>query len=201
MSNNQVSALLQRARAGDVAAFEELVQPHMPRMYNYIARMTGDPAEAEDLTQDAVLRAHKAIGSFRGGATFQTWLYRIATNICVDALRRKRRHEGRTSSLDVPLRADEGEIAREVADRKADPQELAQLAELRGEVTRAIAQLSPKLRSVVVLFDLQGLTYEEIAQALNLPLGTVKSRLFNARSRLRELLRPYVEEPAQGQSP
>lgn len=196
MSDNQVTALLSRAQAGDAAAFEQLVQPHMPRMYNYIARMTGDPIEAEDLTQDAILRAHRAIGSFRGGATFQTWLYRIATNICVDALRRQRRRGGRTRSLDDPLEADEGQITRDVADHTNDPQELAQVDELRQEVGRAIAELSPKLRSVVVLFDLRGLTYEEIANTLNLPLGTVKSRLFNARARLRDLLRPYVEEPA-----
>jgi RNA polymerase sigma-70 factor (ECF subfamily) len=196
MSDNQVAALVQRARAGDAAAFEQLVQPHIPRMYNYIARMTGDPAEAEDLTQDAILRAHRAMGSFRGGATFQTWLYRIATNICVDALRRQRRRGGRISSLDDPLAADEGQITREVADRTADPQELAQVEELRQEVIRAISQLSTKLRSVVILFDLHGLTYEEIARTLNLPLGTVKSRLFNARARLRELLIPYVEDNA-----
>ncbi len=196
MSDNQVTALLSRAQAGDAAAFEQLVQPHMPRMYNYIARMTGDPIEAEDLTQDAILRAHRAIGSFRGGATFQTWLYRIATNICVDALRRQRRQGGRARSLDDPLEADEGQITRDVADHTNDPQDLAQVDELRQEVGRAIAELSPKLRSVVILFDLQGLTYEEIANTLNLPLGTVKSRLFNARARLRDLLRPYVEEPA-----
>lgn len=196
MSDNQVSALLQRAQAGDAAAFERLVEPHLPRMYNYIARMTGDPAEAEDLTQDAILRAHRALGSFRGGATFQTWLYRIATNICVDALRRQRRQGARTYSLDDPLDLEQGQITRDVADRANDPQELAEADELRDEVTRAISELSPKLRAVVVLFDLQGLSYEEIAQTLRLPLGTVKSRLFNARARLRELLRPYIEEPA-----
>jgi RNA polymerase sigma-70 factor (ECF subfamily) len=165
-------------------------------MYNYIARMTGDPAEAEDLTQDALLRAYRALGSFRGGATFQTWLYRIATNICVDSLRRRRRQGSRTFSLDDPLDVEQGQITRDVADHAGDPQELAEVSELRDEVGKAIGDLSPKLRSVVVLFDLEGLTYEEIAQALGLPLGTVKSRLFNARVRLRELLKPYVEEHA-----
>ncbi len=196
MSDNQVSALLQRAQAGDAAAFERLVEPHIPRMYNYIARMTGDPAEADDLMQDALLRAYRALGSFRGGATFQTWLYRIATNICVDALRRRRRQGARTFSLDDPLDVAEGQVTRDVADHASDPQQLAEVGELQEEVVKAIGELSPKLRSVVVLFDLEGLTYEQIAQALGLPLGTVKSRLFNARVRLRELLKPYVEEHA-----
>jgi RNA polymerase sigma-70 factor (ECF subfamily) len=192
MSGNQVSALLQRARAGDVEAFEQLIEPHVGRLYNYVARMVGDPFDAEDLTQDAVLRAHRAIGSFRGGATFQTWLYRIATNIAVDALRRRGRRNAKVSSLDDPVQAEQGWIAREVRDTQRDPQELAEAAELSESVQRAINQLSPKLRAVVVLFDLQGLTYDQIADTLSLPLGTVKSRLFNARVRLKELLEPYV---------
>ncbi len=196
MTSNDVAALLQRAQAGDARAFEDLVRPHIGRVYNYVARMVGDASEAEDLTQDAVLRAHRAIKSFRGGATFQTWLYRIATNICVDALRRRARKDSRVSSLDAPLKADQGELQREIADQQRDPQDLAEASELRGEVLRAIAYLSPKLRGVVVLFDLQGLSYEEIAETLGLPLGTVKSRLFNARSRLRELLTPYVVDQA-----
>jgi RNA polymerase sigma-70 factor (ECF subfamily) len=194
MSSNQVATLVQRARAGDVAAFEALIEPHIGRLYSYLARMVGDPFEAEDLTQEAILRAHRAIGSFRGGATFQTWLYRIGTNIAVDALRRRGRLKARVTSLDDPLQAEEGSVAREVRDPQRDPQELAEAAELTGRVQQAIAQLTPKLRAVVLLFDMQGLSYEEIAEALRLPLGTVKSRLFNARSRLKELLEPYVVE-------
>ncbi|MBM3472748.1 MAG: sigma-70 family RNA polymerase sigma factor [Armatimonadetes bacterium] len=192
MPSNQVEALLQRARAGDGEAFEQLIEPHVGRLYNYLARMVGDPADAEDLTQDVILRAHRAIGSFRGGATFQTWLYRIATNIAVDALRRRGRRNARVTSLDDPLQAEQGLVAREVRDTQRDPQRLAEASELIEQVQNAIAELSPKLRAVVVLFDIQGLTYDEIAQTLRLPLGTVKSRLFNARTRLRELLEPYV---------
>jgi len=192
MPSNQVEALLQRARTGDGEAFEQLIEPHVGRLYNYLARMVGDPADAEDLTQDVILRAHRAIGSFRGGATFQTWLYRIATNIAVDALRRRGRRNARVTSLDDPLQAEQGLVAREVRDTQRDPQRLAEASELIEQVQNAIAELSPKLRAVVVLFDIQGLTYDEIAQTLRLPLGTVKSRLFNARTRLRELLEPYV---------
>jgi len=171
-----------------------LVDTYSKRVFNMAYQFAGSFEEAEDLTQDAILRAHRAIRSFRGGATFQTWLYRIATNIAVDALRRRGRHEAKVSSLDDPVQADQGPIAREVPDTQHDPQELAETAELSQQVQKAIEQLSPKLRAVVVLFDLQGLTYEEIADTLRLPLGTVKSRLFNARTRLRELLQPYVAE-------
>jgi RNA polymerase sigma-70 factor, ECF subfamily len=193
MSSSRVSALLDRAQAGDLRAFEELIEPHVGRLYSYVARMVGDPVEAEDLTQEVALRAHRAINSFRGGAAFQTWLYRIATNLTVDALRRRRRQDSRTCSLDEPLPGQEGMLAREVPDGQPAPSDLVETEELRREVGRAIQALSPKLRAVVVLFDLEGLSYEEIAGALSLPLGTVKSRLFNARARLRELLSPYVE--------
>lgn len=192
MPNNQVADLLRRAKEGDAEAFEQLVEPHVGRLYNYIARMIGDTADAEDLTQEVLLRVHRAIRSFRGGASFQTWLYRIATNLTVDALRRRGRERLRVSSLDEPLEAEQGELPREVADTGREPWERTQAAELSQVVQSAIESLSPKLRSVVVLFDLQGLTYEEIAQTLGLPIGTVKSRLFNARCRLRELLLPYV---------
>ncbi|MGQ9733109.1 MAG: sigma-70 family RNA polymerase sigma factor [Candidatus Zipacnadales bacterium] len=193
MSNAQPAALIERARAGDCEAFEQLVEPHIGRIYNYIARMVGNPADAEDLTQEAILRAHRAIGAFRGGATFQTWLYRIATNIAVDALRRRGRQDAKVSSLDDPVRLEENLLEREVAATQRDPHQLVETAELCAEVNRAINQLSPKLRAVIVLFDLQGLSYKEIAKTLRLPLGTIKSRLFNARARLRDLLQPYIK--------
>jgi RNA polymerase sigma-70 factor (ECF subfamily) len=192
MSSHQVSALLDRARSGDVEAFEQLIGPQLGRLHNYLARMVGDAHEAEDLTQEAVLRAHRAIRSFRGGATFQTWLYRIATNIAVDALRKRRRRESRMTSLDAGIPGAESELPWEIADTQRDPQETAEVLELAQRVQAAIDELSPKLKAVVVLFDVQGLSYDEIAETLGLPLGTVKSRLFNARLRLKEQLAPYV---------
>jgi len=193
MAGSQVSALLERAQAGDLRAFEQLVQPHVGRIYSYVARLVNDPVEAEDLAQEVVLRAHRSINSFRGGAAFQTWLYRIATNLTVDAIRRRKRQASRVCSLDDPVPGTDGSMAREVTDPHRTPAESVETEELRQEVSRAIGELSPKLRAVVVLFDLQGCSYEEIAEILHLPLGTVKSRLFNARARLREALKPYVE--------
>jgi len=193
MADN-VPGLVERARTGDSRAFEDLARLHKDRIFNYLLRMVGDRSEAEDLAQEAFLRAFRAMHRFRGGAAFQTWLYRIASNLAVDALRRRKREEARSVSLQEPIGTPDGEVVRELPDALLSPQQRAEQAELQAEVQRAIASLSPKLREVVVMFDLQGLTYEELAQITGVPLGTVKSRLFNARSQLRDRLRAYVQQ-------
>ena len=187
-------ALVQRARQGDVEAFARLAARYKDRIYNYLARVCGNPPEAEDLTQEVFIRAFVAMGRFRGTAAFQTWLYKIATNIALDALRRKRRAGVPALSLDEPIETDEDAVQRELADTSRDPYQSAALRELQHEVQQAIGALSEKLRVVIVLFDIQGLSYEEIAEVLGRPLGTVKSRLFNARMAVRERLKRYMEE-------
>jgi len=188
-----VPGLVERARTGDRRAFDDLARLHKDRIFNYLLRMVGDRSEAEDLAQEAFLRAFRALHRFRGGAAFPTWLYRIASNLAVDALRRRRREAARSVSLEEPIGTDEGDVSRELPDPLPDPPQRAEQAELQAEVQRAIAALSPKLREAVVMFDIQGLTYEEIAEVTGVPLGTVKSRLFNARSQLRDRLRTYVQ--------
>ncbi len=187
-------ALVQRAKQGDVDAFARLAAKYKDKIYNYVARMCGGPSEAEDLTQEVFIRAFVAIRRFRGAATFQTWLYKIATNIALDALRRRRRAGPPAFSLDAPIETDESPVQRELADSSRDPHQTAAVRELQQEVRQAIDGLSEKLRIVVVLFDIQGLSYEEIADILGVPLGTVKSRLFNARMALRPRLTRYMEE-------
>ncbi|MGD8238991.1 MAG: sigma-70 family RNA polymerase sigma factor [Armatimonadota bacterium] len=187
-------ALVQRAKQGDVEAFTRLAARYKDRIYNYVARVCGDRSEAEDLTQEVFIRAFVAMRRFRGTATFQTWLYKIATNMALDALRRKRRAGPPALSLDAPIETEESPVQRELADTSKDPHETAAARELQDEVRQAITGLSEKLRLVIVLFDIQGLSYEEIADVLGLPLGTVKSRLFNARMALRERLKRYVEQ-------
>ncbi|MFQ6133596.1 MAG: sigma-70 family RNA polymerase sigma factor [Armatimonadota bacterium] len=185
-------ALVERAKQGDVGAFERLAARYQDRIFSYLCRMCGDPSEAEDLCQEVFVRAFVSIGRFRGAATFQSWLYRIATNMCVDALRRRRRAEGPPVSLDEPSPGGTRELARELAGGDT-PHDTAEVRELQDEVARAIQSLSEKLRPVVIMFDIQGLSYGEIAEALDCPLGTVKSRLFNARMQLRERLAKYVK--------
>jgi RNA polymerase sigma-70 factor, ECF subfamily len=186
----QISELVAGARAGDTDAFEALVKHYYPRIYDYVTRMVRDPVEAEDVAQEAFVRAYQALPTFRGDASFQTWLYRIASNLAIDASRHRKRRQWQMASLDEPLDLRDSQVAREpVDDRTRPPAEMVEAFALQEQVQGAIAELSDKLRPVVILHDLQGLSYEEIAHTLGCPLGTVKSRLFNARCQLRDKLR------------
>jgi RNA polymerase sigma-70 factor (ECF subfamily) len=152
--------------------------------------MTHDSPEAEDLTQEVFVRAYQSLRSFRHAAAVDTWLYRIATNLVIDRFRRRKR----APQQYVPLE-EGGDPLTELpaVDRASNPAAAAELTELQAQVQRAIASLPPKLRSAVVLHDLEGLSYEEVAVAVGCPVGTVKSRLFNGRSLLRRKLSGYVE--------
>jgi RNA polymerase sigma-70 factor, ECF subfamily len=191
--SQSVEELVSLAKQGDTNAFDRLVDLYQDRIYSYAARMVRDPVEAEDIAQEAFVRAYRSLKSFRGASSFQTWLYRITSNLTVDAMRRHRREN--TISLDAPVDTEEGQTAREREDAAATgPDRSVETLELQRQVHRAIQRLSPKLRSVVVLFDLQGLSYEEIADILGCPLGTVKSRLYNARMELRRSLQGIMPE-------
>ncbi len=184
--------LVQQARRGDDSAFEALVSHYHPRIYDYVARMVRDPVEAEDVAQEAFVRAYLALPTFRGESSFQTWLYRIASNLAIDASRHRKRHQCQTVSFDEPLETDDmdSEMTRDLPDETSRSlADTVEAQEVREQVWEAISELSDKLRSVVILHDLQGLAYDEIATALDCPLGTVKSRLFNARCQLRDKLR------------
>jgi len=193
MPNGDI-ALVQRAKQGDAEAFARLAAKYKDRIYNYVARLCGDAPEAEDLTQEVFIRAFVAMRRFRGTATFQTWLYKIATNMALDVLRKRRRAGPPALPLDAPIETGDSSVPRELADTAPEPHEAVARRELQLEVQRAISALSQKLRVVIVLFDIQGLSYEEIAEVLGVPLGTVKSRLFNARMALRQRLTRYVEQ-------
>ncbi len=184
--------LVRRAQAGEQAAFSVLVQAHADRIFNYLLRMVGDREEAEDLAQETFLRAWQSMNRFRGGAAFSTWLYRIATNLAIDALRRRKRR-GHEESLDQPLEHENGEQHRDLPDPDRPPDEQVIAGELQQIVWAAIGKMSPKLRAVLIMYDFEQLTYEEIAQALRVPLGTVKSRLFNARKQLKSLLEQTID--------
>lgn len=187
---DSVPLLVTQARTGDEAAFECLIKHYQSRIYGYLVRMLRDPSEAEDLAQETFVRAYLALPSFRGESSFQTWLYRIAANLAIDSSRVRVRRAANTLSLDEPREDEDSLLPRDPADPSSRPlEEEVAAGAVREEVWTAIAELSPKLRPVVILYDLQGLNYEEIAQVLGCPLGTVKSRLFNARCQLRDKLR------------
>jgi RNA polymerase sigma-70 factor (ECF subfamily) len=170
--------------------FEGLVQDYKNRIHSYICRLTNDSPDAEDITQEVFIRAYQALHAFRHDAAVDTWLYRIATNLVIDRFRR-----GKRAPQMVPVSGEEEEAVLELpsTDRGLDPQANVQLTELQAQVQKAIHSLPAKLRAVVVLHDMEGLSYEEVAQAVGCPVGTVKSRLFNARLLLRRKLQHYME--------
>ncbi len=188
------TSLIARCQRADIAAFNEIVARYKGKIYNYLYRMTGNADDAEDLTQEVFVRMYTNIRSFRAESSLSTWLFRIAGNLCVDAFRRHKKERGLVHSLDAPIGGDEEEGAtRDVPDWSNEPDLMLSRKELGSHIQAALEKLPPKLRSAVVLHDIEGLAYEEIAQLEQIPLGTVKSRIFNARVSLREHLRPYLE--------
>ncbi len=187
------ATLVQKAQANDRAAFNEIVLRYKSKVYNYVSRMTPNAADAEDITQETFLRAYTSIRSFQSRASLNTWLFRIATNLCIDHSRKTKAHPF-THSLS-PEREDEPkETQRDVPDSALDPQRLMLNRELGAQVEIALRELPERLRTVILLYDMEGLSYEEIAAIVSAPLGTVKSRIFHARVQLREKLTPYLRE-------
>ncbi len=190
---NADTALILRCQADDAAAFNEIVSRYKNRVFNYVSRMIGPGTDAEDLTQETFVRAYMNIRSFQSRASLNTWLFRIATNLCIDFNRKRGKARALTTSLQREDLDEEGETDREIPDERFDPQRLLLNKELGVELQRALASLPEKLRTVVLLHDIEGLPYEEIASIAECPLGTVKSRLFNARMALRQKLGSYVD--------
>jgi RNA polymerase sigma-70 factor (ECF subfamily) len=184
---------IDRCSVEEAMAFDEIVQQHKNRIYHYVCRMTHDSPEAEDLTQEVFIKAYQSLSTFRQEAAVDTWLYRIATNLVIDRFRRRKR--GPLAWLPWSGEDEEGDPLAEVpaTDRSSNPAAVAELTELQARVHQAIATLPPKLRSAVVLHDMEGLSYEEVAAVVGCPVGTVKSRLFNGRNLLRRKLACYVE--------
>lgn len=173
-----------RAAAGDRVAFEALVLRYQSRVYRLVRILSGDVPDAEDLTQETFIRAYRAIGQFRRDSTFRTWLHRIAVNATWSHLARRRQGV----SL-VALESD-SDVAVAVADVAACDGDLETALIRRQAIDRALATLSTEARLVITLRDIQGLEYQEIATITGVPIGTVESRLFRARRRLRPLLEP-----------
>lgn len=187
------TALVQRAQANDRAAFNEIVLRYKAKVYNYIYRMVHNPMDAEDLTQETFVRAYMSIHSFQSRASLNTWLFRIATNLCIDYSRKNKKTAGLTLSLSQEDEEDGEDKQREIPDLALDPQRLLLNKELGIRLEEALSTLPDKMRTVILLYDIEGLPYEEIAGIVGCPLGTVKSRLFHARTALRERLAPYLQ--------
>lgn len=172
------AGLVRRAREGDTGAFEALIALHSPRLYRMLVRVLGNPADAEEVTQEALLKAWRALPGFRSEARFSTWLYRIALN----EANRRLAHDAARRSLPID------DLVLEVPDLGEGPAALAEAAELRAHLERLIVELPASYRAPVVLRDVEGLSNEEAAEVLGLELANFKSRLHRGRMAIRRRL-------------
>jgi RNA polymerase sigma-70 factor (ECF subfamily) len=182
--------LVERVQAGDKAAFDLLVRKYQHRVLKLVSRFVPDAAEAEDVAQEAFLKAYRALASFRGDSAFYTWLYRIAINTAKNALVSNRR---RPVDFDLDLQ-DPEQYDRHARLKDGDtPEGVLLTEEIRNVVERAMEQLPEDLRTAIVLRELEGLSYEEIAEAMDCPVGTVRSRIFRAREAIDKKLKPLLD--------
>ncbi len=189
---NQDQQLIDACRSGQTEAFGELVLRYQDRLYNTLFKTLGSAEEAHDAAQDAFVLAFRKLDTFRGQSAFYSWLFRIAMNAAVSRLR-KSKHK--TQSLE---QAKEN-IGLEPTDdhHTAHPEHALELTETQAEVQRALAELSDEFRSVLVLKEMEGLSYEEISQVLDCPIGTVRSRIHRARTELRGKLKSTFQTPME----
>lgn len=172
---------IERVLKGDANAFEHLVHAYEKTVYNLALRTLGNREDAEDVTQEVFLKAYRSLDSFRGDSKFSVWLYRIVSNLCLDLLRSRQRKPVQSLTVED----DDGEIGElEISDEHFSPEKLLDRKLTRESVQRGLAALPDDARQILLLRELQGMSYEEIGQALGLEPGTVKSRIFRARKRL-----------------
>ena len=180
---------IESAKKGDVESFELLVGAYQQKVYNLSYRLLGDKEEAEDLVQEVFINVFRHLSRFRGDSQFSTWIYQVAMNHCRNRLKYlKRRFRHATESLDDPLHTKEGEVGRDFPDEKDVPEEAFYRRQVQNMVQSALRELREDYREVVALRDIQDLSYQEISEILNLPEGTIKSRLHRARFELKEVL-------------
>lgn len=176
--------LVEKSKAGDLEAFGELVALYQRQVYTVAYRFMGNRDDAWDMAQEAFVRAYQAMAGFRGDCSFRTWVYRIAANACRDELRRRQHRP--VASLDEPVFCEEGEIPRQLATGSLSPADVVEKRENAAYLQDLITGLAAEFRVVLVMRDVQGFSYEEIARELDISLGTVKSRLSRARKALRD---------------
>lgn len=184
MTREEELRIVRLVQGGDSASFESLVLDNQTKIYNLALRMVSNEDDAFDMTQEAFIRAYNSIGSFRGDCRFSVWLYRLTTNICLDHLR----SASRKAHISLTFDDDESGKELEISDERFCPQNEAEKEELRKAIHRGINLLSPGYRAILLLREIDGLSYSEIGKVLDLEAGTVKSRIFRARKKLCEIL-------------
>jgi RNA polymerase sigma-70 factor (ECF subfamily) len=185
-SRAEEQALIQRCKEGDVRAYDELVRVYEKRVFNCALRIAGNYNDAADIAQEAFIRAFNSIQTFRGDAIFTTWIYRIVTNVYLDERKKSKAH--RQTSLDEFIELDENSVTRQIEDESPTPDAVVESKERARVLQEAINSLPDYQRIILTLYSFQHRSYEEIAEVLRLPIGTVKSRLNRARLALAEKL-------------
>ncbi|KAB2953949.1 sigma-70 family RNA polymerase sigma factor [Heliorestis acidaminivorans] len=188
--------LVQQAQKGDRQAFEKLVTMYQDRVYALSYRMAGNPDDAQDLAQEAFIRAYSSLASFRQDADFGTWIHRITVNTWINMQRKNKR--ATVVSLDEPMHTSDGEVQRELAATSEGPEEFVERRETSDRIRQALLELKPEHRAVIVLREMQGYSYEEVAEMLDCTLGTVKSRINRARNALKEKLLSLAPSTGMG---
>jgi len=191
--SEQEQLLIERAKSGDVESFETLIRNHQSYAYNIAYRMIGNEEDAKDAAQEALIKVFKNLKAFKGDSAFSTWLYRIVMNSCKDLLRKRKPNE---ISIDKTYETDEGEVHMELQDDSNDPVTLYEQSEVRVTIESALEELPDNYKSVVVLREIQGLSYDEIAEIEDIPVGTVRSRINRGRRILREILKDKLRTNA-----
>ncbi|OWZ83320.1 RNA polymerase sigma factor [Natranaerobius trueperi] len=183
--------LVKKCQKGKLDAFEDLVNKYQQKVYSLCYRFAGNHDDANDLAQEAFIRVYHSIDKFHFKSAFSTWLYRVTSNVCLDEIRKKKR----TSSVSInsPMETDEGEVYFNLPDQKFNPEQLTERKDVQDIVHKAIQELPEEQRITILLREIEGLSYEELAEALNVSIGTVKSRLNRARHNLKEILTQKTE--------
>jgi len=184
--------LIVQAKTGDRAAFRKLVERHQRRAFAIAVGLVRDENDAREVVQEAFLRVHRGLDSFEGGSTFFTWLYRIVTNLSIDAMRKPSRRE--SESLDPEMYEDGPEQPLLSRIDGADPADVVRRGEIRARIEAALEELPPYHRGVILMRELEGMSYEEMAEAMGVSKGTIMSRLFHARRKLQKALADCYEE-------
>ena len=184
------SELIQLARSGDDHAYDQLLKKYKQSVYNLVFRMVRDIQEAEDLTQESFIKAFSSLAQFNEEYAFSTWLYKIATNNCIDYFRKRKLQ---TYSLDKPIQYKDSEIQQEIPDPELNPEKSILADERHSIIQDAISTLPEKYYTAIVLRHNEERSYEEIAEILELPLGTVKARIFRAREMLNKALKDRLK--------
>jgi len=185
MTDNE-RLLLKRAKKGDVDAFEQLIEKYQKKVYNIALKMLGNKEDAYDMSQEVFIRVYRSIDKFKEQASLSTWIYKITTNACLDEIRRRKNRF--TVSIDDDMELNDSKVKRQIEYDGPSPEIIVEENELREIINKSIQQLPEQYRVVTILRDIQGFSYEEIANILDVPQGTVKSRINRARAMLRDIL-------------